>query len=210
MTSPEHTLVGVHGALALGVHRRLGWAAVVMAGIAANVPDWDGLAMLVDMQRFEAGHRVWGHNFVAIFASSVLLGWSQYRFRWVERASRSVGGLLSINVPEIGAERSTRAAALALMAVAFFGQAIHLPCDMVVSGGSGLSDWLIRPFWPFSQRGFVFPLVPWGDVGPTVILMAGAIACARWPGKVRAVSAGTLAGLCLYLVARGICGGRQC
>jgi len=192
MTTPEHTLVGIHLALAAGCHRYWGWPAVAMAGIASNVPDWDGLPMLVDMQRFEAGHRVWGHNLLAILLSSLMLGWSEAQFRWIERVGERVRKYFSPNESSPLPKMSLVSSALVFGTIAFFAQLVHLPCDMVVSGGAGLTDWLVRPFWPFSNAGFVFPLIPWGDVGPTVILMAGAIVLAKWPRHLSAISALTL------------------
>ncbi len=203
MTTPEHTLVGIHLVLAAGCHRYWGWPAVALAGVASNVPDWDGLPMLVDMQRFECGHRVWGHNLLAILLSSLVLGWSQARFRLPELIAERVRRFL----PAHGTKTPTSLAffhgLLVFTLIAFVAQLVHLPCDMVVSGGSGLTDWLVRPFWPFANVGYVFPLIPWGDVGPTVILMAGAIALAKLPSRVTAVSAFTLAVLVLYLLVRG-------
>ncbi|HUG71137.1 MAG TPA: metal-dependent hydrolase [Pirellulaceae bacterium] len=202
MTTPEHTLVGIHTAFALGVHRRFGWPAVTMAGVASNVPDLDGLPMLLDMQRFEAGHRVWGHNVLAILISSVLLGWSQSKYHWIERLWKLVQRMLSI--PQGTAIPDSRSvAAIAIVGIAFFAQTIHLPCDMVVSGGHGLSDWPIQPLWPFSGTEFVFPLIPWGDIGPTVILMAGIIWIAKRPTNLSTISVCTLIALTFYLVARG-------
>jgi len=203
MTTPEHTFVGIHLALSLGWQRTIGWPAVVLAGVASNVPDWDGLPMLVDMARHEAGHRVWGHNLLAIAIASVLLAWSQSRFGWcdwiVTRIGRMTARTGTDAVP--GAESNTTG--LVAAGVAGAAQLVHLPCDMVVSGGHGLPDWPIQPLWPFSHQAFVAPLVPWGDVGPTVILMAGAIWGAKQPARLSRVSMTTLACLALYLVGRG-------
>jgi len=78
---------------------------------------------------------------------------------------------------------------------------------MVVSGGHGLPDWPIQPLWPFSHQAFVAPLIPWGDVGPTVILMAdslaGAIQGAKHPDRLSAISVTTLALLWVYILGRG-------
>ena len=90
MTSPEHALIGIHVSLAMQFHRVCGWPAVAMAGVASTLPDWDGLAMLVDMSRFEAGHRVAGHNLLAISIAALLLGWTEARFRWLERVGSFV------------------------------------------------------------------------------------------------------------------------
>jgi membrane-bound metal-dependent hydrolase YbcI (DUF457 family) len=203
MTTPEHTLVGIHLALAAGCHRYWGWPAVALAGIASNVPDWDGLSMLVDMQRFEVGHRVWGHNLLAILLSSLALGWSQAKFRWLEWIGVRVRRFLPAHETKSPTPLTFFHGLIGCTLIALVVQLVHLPCDMVVSGGSGLTDWLVRPFWPFSNVGYVFPLIPWGDVGPTVILMAGAIALAKMPARVSVVSASTLVLLCVYLMLRG-------
>jgi len=204
MTSPEHTLVGIHAAFALGCHRHFGWPVVAMAGLASNLPDWDGLPMLIDMQRFEAGHRVWGHNFVAILLASLVLAWSQRRFRWIERTWHRARHILPVETQTATPPSpSGPASAMVFATVAFVAQVIHLPCDMVVSGGEGLSDWHIQPFWPFSDAGFVFPLIPWGDVGPTIILMAGVIVIAKNPTRISTISVSTLVALLAYLLLRG-------
>ncbi len=54
-----------------------------MAGVASNVPDLDGIPMLFDMQRFESGHRVWGHSIMSIFLASLLLGFFQIGWDWI-------------------------------------------------------------------------------------------------------------------------------
>ncbi len=207
MTTPEHTLVGIHLAFATGCHHRWGWVAIAVAGIAANLPDLDGLPMLMDMQRFEAGHRVWGHNFLAILLMSLLLAWTQTRYRWIDRA----GSFLThkfvsddsqrLNTSlEISQKGNNQFFVFAL--IAMLSQTVHLPCDMVVSGGNGLSDWPIQPFWPFAQTGYIFPMIPWGDVGPTVIMMAGVIWIAKRPKRLQQIAVGTLLVLLTYLVVR--------
>ncbi len=204
MTTPEHTLVGIHFAFAIGCHRIFGWSAVAMAGFASNIPDWDGLPMLFDMQRFEAGHRVWGHNVLAITLSSLLLGWTQYRYNWIERVSNWMAGKLPAAKVALSTthEANKRIGTMTFVGIAMFAQLLHLPCDMVVSGGNGLSDWAIQPFWPFSKTGYVYPMIPWGDVGPTVILMFGVICSAKWPKNLSQISSITLIALCTYLLAR--------
>jgi membrane-bound metal-dependent hydrolase YbcI (DUF457 family) len=174
-----------------------------MAGLASNVPDWDGLPMLVDMRRFEAGHRVWGHNLLAILVSSFVLGWTQAQFHWIESIGNRVRQRFSLAPPEPLPALPVVCATIIFSVIAGCSQLIHLPCDMVVSGGEGLTDWLVKPFWPFSNVGYVFPLIPWGDIGPTVILMTGAIAIARRSSHASAIAVGTLAILCLYLIGRG-------
>lgn len=200
MTTPEHTLVGIHAAIAVGAHQRFGWALVALAGIASNFPDWDGLPMLFDMSKFESGHRVWGHNIFWIFISSVMVAALQHHYGFVESCAER----LKTRLPEdLAIERPTLALSwTSVFFVCFAVQTVHLPCDMVVSGGYGLSDWHIRPFWPISDVGYVYPMIPWGDIGPTLILMGGAIMLAKYPRRLPLQSLVTLAVLCAYLVIR--------
>lgn len=207
MTTPEHTLVGIHFAFATGLHRFFGWRGVAMAGIASNVPDWDGIPMLFDMQRFEGGHRVWGHCILSIFLASLLLGFFQIRWDWIG----SIANRFPIPLPKNAVAdppRNTKwqfggIGGLVFAAVAMCAQLLHLPCDMVVSGGTGLSDWAIQPWWPFSSAAYVFPLIPWGDIGPTVILMCGIIVIAKRNSHLSQTSWLTILVLCGYLVVRG-------
>ena len=95
-----------------------------------------------------------------------------------------------------------RIGVLTFASIAMLAQMLHLPCDMVVSGGNGLSDWAIQPFWPFSHTGYVYPMIPWGDVGPTVIMMTGIIFSAKHRTNLSMTSLLTLIALCAYLFAR--------
>lgn len=74
---------------------------------------------------------------------------------------------------------------------------------MTVSGGKGLSDWPIQPLWPFSNVGYVFPLVRWGDIGPTIIMMGAAIVAAKYSQRARVVSIVGLASLIAYMIVQG-------
>jgi len=47
-------------------------------------------------------------------------------------------------------------------------------------------------------------LIPWGDIGPTVILMAGIVAIAKRNAHLSQASWLTFVMLCGYLVARGL------
>ncbi len=73
MTIYEHAMVGINGALALGLHRRHGWQIVAWAGLAAVLPDFDGLTILLGLQCYAEGHRLWAHNLlVAGLAAAVV------------------------------------------------------------------------------------------------------------------------------------------
>lgn len=208
MTTPEHTLVGIHLAIAAGCHRWSGWPLVGLVAVASNVPDLDGLPMLFDMQRFEQLHRVLFHNFLAIILTSLVLACSEAYWAWMSRLTRWL--LLKLStpgsttaIPKVETARGCASMVGLFFTTSFFAQAAHLPCDMVVSGGSGLSDWHVLPFWPFSSRGFIFALVPWGDIGPTLILMAGTIWMAKRKSGLTRIALITLSTLIVYLLVRG-------
>lgn len=195
-------MVGILGAMALGLHKRFGWRIVAFAAVVSNVPDLDGLPMLFDMERFESGHRVWGHNFLLIVATSIFLGWTQARFEWIQR----IGTYAIKFLPsEVKRSQPSWYLPIPLLVFIFVGigvQVLHLVCDMVVSGGQGLSNWPVKPFWPIWQIGYIYPLIPWGDVGPTVIMMAGIIGIAKF-GRDQFVAILTLIFLVTYLFFRG-------
>lgn len=202
MTSPEHTLVGILGAFSLGLHHRLGWTAVAFAALVSNIPDLDGLPMLVDMERFEAGHRVWGHNLFAIAITTLIVALTQFRSRWIERVAMRSARFLPSDVRVADEPDRRRISLKTWITIGLLFQCVHLVCDITVSGGNGLSDWHVKPFWPFSESGYVFPLIPWGDIGPTVIMMLGIIGIAKM-GNAKRVSTVALGTLCVYMLARG-------
>ncbi len=206
MTTPEHTLVGIHCAFATGIHRLVGWRGVAMAGIASNLPDWDGLPMLFDMQRFESGHRVWGHNLLLIAITSLVLGFILVRWDLLGNTTNRFNSLASMAQADDDARnprwRLGETGFIIFAAITLFAQVVHLPCDMVVSGGDGLSDWAVKPWWPFSDAAYVYPLIPWGDVGPTIILMAGVVIIAQRRSHLSLTSLLTIITLCGYLMVR--------
>ena len=55
MTSYEHAMLGIDGALALGLHRRYGWQIVAAAGCVAVLPDWDGLSICLWRELLRGG-----------------------------------------------------------------------------------------------------------------------------------------------------------
>ena len=202
MTTPEHTLVGILGAMAMGLHARMGWAVIAFAAVASNVPDFDGLPMLYDMERFEAGHRVWGHNFFAIVASASLLAASQHFFGWIEWTAQRTSSLFPSDITVPTTTERNRIGLTTLFAVGVFFQCVHLLCDMLVSGGQGLSDWHVKPFWPMNNSAFVYPLLPWGDIGPTAIMMGGVIGIAKL-GNAKRIAIICLGLLWAYMAFRG-------
>lgn len=198
MTTFEHALLGINGAIATGFYRRPhGWKWVATAGVAAIGPDWDGLPMLIDMSRFEAGHRVWGHNFLACAILATLIVVLVVRFDGWERLIGLHPGLRRFSSP-IDAQKPSQTAAWWMMAwVAAMSQ---IPADILVSGGEGLTDWPLQPAWPFSDWSVVYPMVPWGNVGVTLIFATGMIAMAKRPERMRMIAIASIVVVAGYLV----------
>lgn len=206
MTTPEHTLVGVHFAIASGILNRYGWRAVVLAGMVSNIPDLDGLPFLVDTDTFVAIHRIWGHNITAILVSSVLVTLAQSRWDFLGAMTNRICRICmaTTSTPISMPSYEKPFPPFAVLAISMICQLIHLPCDMVVSGGYRMADWPVKPWWPFFKTGYVYPMIPWGDPGVSVVVMIGLIALARDMRHSRAISAGTLLMLVVYLTTRRV------
>lgn len=205
MTTFEHAMVGVCTAVAAGWDRRFSWKVVGLAGVAAVTPDWDGLLLLGGMQLMDEAHRVWGHNLLLAAAAALLWALLDYYADVVTRLTRLVGRAVTLPLTPQQLQlrsrfRSSELAAWGAIAVAMAW--LHLPCDMVVSGGAGLTDWEVLPWWPFSRQGFVLPCVPWGDVGLSVLFGSALVAMAARPAWRRPVASAALAGTVMYLAAR--------
>ncbi len=205
MTTFEHALLGVNGALALGLHQRYGWRVVALAGAAAILPDWDGFPMLFDMSRFESGHRVWGHNLLACLVAGLLFGSADWYWnlsgRLVEWLSRFGVKATATEIPVDS--RSERRRWLVWVSVATLAALTQIPADAVVSGGQGLTDWALKPLWPFSETGFVYPMVPWGNIGMTVIFAVGMILLAKFPLRAQSIAVSTLTLVALFVLVWG-------
>ncbi len=91
VTVYEHAMLGIDAALAAGLYRRAGWQIVAWAGCAAALPDWDGLSLLFGAQAYDAGHRLWGHNFLVAGLVGTVVGACVYRMRALDRMARRLG-----------------------------------------------------------------------------------------------------------------------
>lgn len=80
MTTFEHAMVGINGALAAGLHRHYQWCIAALAGLAAIAPDWDGLKILGGMHLFDHAHCAWGHSFLTCVILGCVLAGLDYRF----------------------------------------------------------------------------------------------------------------------------------
>jgi len=208
VTIYEHIMLGVDGAMAVGLHRRWGWQIVAWSGCAAALPDWDGLTLLFGGDCYAAGHRVWGHNLLAAGLSAVILGAVLCRCDFFTRVGRalpsswgSVGGCKS--------ESPVRSSWGLLPVWAVVGLAAaysHLGLDVLFSYGHGLPVWEVPLLWPLCARGFAYPTVRWGDPVPTIIFAAGMLAMARWRSATQRIAAITLTLVAAYIAVRGTVG----
>jgi hypothetical protein len=89
------------------------------------------------------------------------------------------------------------------MAVGVVASLSHLAADLVYSGHAKYSDWGLQLLWPFSDRAFVYPMVPWGDIGAAVILSAGMFAMLARPSRVRPIGWTALVAVAAYILGRG-------
>ena len=199
MTVYEHAMLGVNLSLFAGLRRRYGWWLIAVAGVAAALPDWDGLSIVFGPAAYTRAHRVWGHNLLAAGFGGLgvgIVGWLLARSSPV----RTLAGRHAIAAPAPGPPSK-----LVLWACtgAIAGLS-HLPADIVFNGGSNLPAWPVPLLWPFDRRGWALPIVPWGDIVVTLLFAAGMFALYRWPDRDRAVAALTLAATSAYLLARWI------
>jgi membrane-bound metal-dependent hydrolase YbcI (DUF457 family) len=202
MTTFEHALLGINGAIAVGLHRRPhGWKWVASSGVAAIAPDWDGLPMLINMSRFETGHRVWGHN---IFTCALMAMLLTVLFVKLDLWERIVAFHASLQKHASPLKNQTKSTWFAWWLVMFVAALSQIPADIVVSGGKGLTDWPLQPLWPISNFSVVYPMVPWGNVGVSVLFALGMIAMAKQTRHLQTISRITLMTVTIYILAWGI------
>jgi membrane-bound metal-dependent hydrolase YbcI (DUF457 family) len=206
MTIYEHATVGIDGALAAGLQRRHGWQIIALAGVAATLPDCDGLSILLGFHYYAEAHRLWAHNLLvtgllAAVVSAAIYGWDALTRiqRWLAKHWKtfSTGGVRAERPPR-------RAGELCLwVAVGVLAAYTHLGIDILYSAGKDLGIWGVSIFWPFSDTSYAYPMVSWGDIGATVILAVGMFAMVRWPKRIQAIAAGSLLAVAVYIVVRG-------
>jgi hypothetical protein len=204
MTTFEHAMLGTTGALAAGLHRR-SWQIVAMAGVAAVLPDWDGLSLLFGAAAFDQIHRAVGHSVFVATIVGVVAALAEYRLRFLARLAALLGGRVEGIPLESAVSDGTTAVAegaFVWTVTAVVATWSHLAADLLFSGHAQLSDWGLKLFWPFSQKAYVFPAVRWGDPVPTIILVAGMFAMLRWRSHVQGVAALTLFALVGYIALR--------
>ena len=206
MTTIEHAILGGYLVLASGANRRFGWPLVAMAGMAAVVPDWDGLTLLYSAALCDVAHRCWGHALVVCLPIAVLLSVLDYRFDCITRLARFGAHWLRITVDKSKlVQRSAFDAKgyLAWVLAATIATLSHVCTDMIFSGHADFADWPIKIFWPFREIGFVYPMVPWGDIGVTIVFFCGMFAMLKWQKMTQHIAILTLVATTFYIVVRG-------
>jgi hypothetical protein len=199
MTTFEHAMLGIDLVIASGLDRRYGWRLVAMAGVAAVLPDWDGISFSI--------HRAWGHGILPCFLVALMWGLMDYRFDLISRAASRMTRLVRVTVPDGLLDVRTgfsKGEAAIWCVVSVIATQTHAPCDMIVSGTKSLPDWEVLWFWPFSSEGYVYPLISWGDVGITAILFAGMFVMLRYREQRQYVACGALALSAVYAVVSGL------
>lgn len=189
MTTFEHAMVGALAVMATGLPRRVGWQIVAVAAVAAISPDWDCVPFLFNLEWFNQIHRVWGHNLWVSAAVGAMIAFADYFWDWSSHCGRGLQWLC---------DRKTESL-LPLANVGYVGNWAcgsscwsHLPADMAYSGHATLGEWPLKLLWPFSEQPFNYPLVPWGDIGAS-LLFAAEICHAALEGKFTTHRAATLA-----------------
>lgn len=203
MTTFEHAMLGTTGALAAGLHRR-SWQLVAIAGVAAVLPDWDGLSLLFGAAAFDQFHRAVGHSIWTATVVTILVALAEYRLRLMARLAILLGRWfdgLPAEMTNLHGNDPVREGAFVWTLTAVLAAWSHLATDLLFSGHAQLSDWGLKLFWPFSAQAYVFPVVRWGDVLPTLIFVFGMFAMLRWRSRVQGLAALTLLAFVGYIAA---------
>lgn len=205
MTTFEHAMLGINGALAGGLHHRNTWRIAAFAGLAAISPDWDALTIVGGMQLFDHAHRVWGHSLLSVVVAASVLAALDFRYDLVGLGERMLCRLLRTPSKALAArpDRDWKRF-VTWFVVAFLAMMSHLATDLVYSGTAELAHWHLQLLWPFSSRGFVYPMVHWGDVGVTIIFVISMFAMVRRREWIQPIAAITLALVLVYIVVRGM------
>ncbi len=168
-----------------------------MAAVTAVLPDWDGLSIVLGGDALDRVHRVAGHNLPVCILLGAAFAAADYRWAMILRVKRWIGRRVRMFAIEDNLPRRSAFNTRDLgvwISVGVLASLSHLAADLVYSGHAKYSDWGLKLLWPFSDRAFVYPMVPWGDIGAAVILSVGMFAMIGWRSRVRAVAGATLLG----------------
>lgn len=203
MTIYEHAMIGINSTLALGLHRRHGWQVVALAGLAAELPDLDGLTILLGPSVYADGHRLWGHNLLVVGLAAVVLSAIAYQTDVLTKTQKWLAkrwAAVSLPTEQPPHRRSELFLWIVVGVLAAYS---HLLMDIMFSAGRNLPIWGVTLLWPFSNTTWAYPLVPWGNVGATIVLAVSMFAMLRWPNWISSIAASSLIAVAIYMV---ICG----
>jgi membrane-bound metal-dependent hydrolase YbcI (DUF457 family) len=210
MTFFEHAMLGGTLALAAGLHRQHGWRIAVMSGVAAMLPDWDGLTLVLGGAAYDRSHRIWGHNLFAASAIGGLWGVIDCQTDFVGRVRRRLSRLTAPVTAQYSDSPASDAAgsrAIVLwLLTGIVASLSHLAVDLLYSSHSRMRNWPLQLLWPFSARHFAFPVIHWGDVGATIVFVIEMFALYRWPTRAQLIACVSLVAVSAYLLLRAITG----
>jgi membrane-bound metal-dependent hydrolase YbcI (DUF457 family) len=205
MTIYEHAMIGINGTLAIGFHRRHGWQIAALAGLAAVLPDLDGLAIILGPSFYAEGHRLWGHNLLIAGLAAATMSAVFYQTDAITKSQQWLAKRWTV-FSTTDKRLSHRYTELLLwIAVGVLATYSHLLMDIFHSGGKSLQTWGVPLLWPFSKTEWAYPLVPWGNIGATVILAISMFAMLRWPTWIRTIAASSLIAVAGYMAIYGLC-----
>jgi len=200
MTIYEHAMIGINGALALGLDRRHGWQIVALAGLAAVLPDLDGLTIVLGPSLYADGHRLWGHNLLVAGFIAAVFSAIAYQTDALTKSQNWLAKRWK-GLPMTDKCQPYRLSELLLwIVVGVLAAYSHLLMDIFYSGGKNLRTWGVPLFWPFSRTEWAYPLVPWGNIGTTVILAISMFLMVRWPTRIRSIAISSLMVVAGYMV----------
>ncbi len=202
-------MLGATLALAGGAHRKQGWGLVATAAVAAALPDWDGLSLLLGPTAYAEVHRLWGHNVLAAALGGAATGACGYLCHLSAGVRRRTLALLARLEPRWREARSNPVSfsghALAVWVSAGLATGLtHLPADVIYSGAPGLANWPLQPLWPFARSAWSYPVVPWGDLVATFLFIAEMFALLRWPARAQLIAVTILLVLTAYVGLRAM------
>ncbi|MEN6367820.1 MAG: metal-dependent hydrolase [Thermoguttaceae bacterium] len=204
MTFYEHAMICINGTLALGLNRRHGWQIVALAGLAANIPDLDGLTILLGPSLYAEGHRLWGHNLLVAGLVAAIVSAVIYQTDAITKSQKWLAEhwkALAITDKQTPRRFSELGLWIVVGVLAAYS---HLLMDTMFSVGKNLPVWGVPLFWPFSKTEWAYPLVRWGNIGATVILAISMFLMVRWPTWIRSIALSSLVAVAGYMVVCGI------
>ncbi len=208
MTFFEHAMLGGTLTLAAGLHRRHGWRIAVMAGVAAMLPDWDGLTLVLGGAAYDRSHRIWGHNLLVAAAIGGLWGVVECKGDFAGRARRRLDRLapsLALIHADSSAGGAPKSSSIVIwLLTGIIASLSHLAVDLLYASHPRMQSWPLQLLWPFSARQFAFPVIHWGDVGATIVFVIEMFALYRWPTRAQPIAWLALVAGGTYLIVRAV------